>query len=117
MKENAMFYIGFCAALPFFFSQVCKVGMIVEFNKKKKMKKKDAHLSSAFMVEVICIILWLGSINGFNKRIPSNAYWFGVWWKIIVCCVICMILSRCLGHFIVWCVKRIKRVNDGELSC
>ena len=117
MKENVMFYIRLCAAIPFFLSQVCTVGMIATFHLKTKLKKKNAHLSSALMVEVVCIIMWLYSASDFNKRIHGNSCWFYVWWKIIAFCGICMILSRCTGYFIVWCVTLIKKIKRRKSSC
>ena len=108
MKIDFLYCIGLIATLPFFLCQISIVGEITKFNLLRRVKNKNANLSTFLIVELMCVIIWLGAAPRVNKHSPNNPYWYQVWWKIIVCCIVCMILSRCLGYFIVWTVKKMK---------
>jgi len=109
MNTDVLFYLGFCATLPFFYCQFANIIGILQFYLKKKVKQNGAHLHITMLLgELVCTIIWFSGIGASNRLFSEKPFWYQVPWKIIVCCIVCMILSRCLGYFIVWTVKKIK---------
>ena len=108
MKENILFYIGLCGAIPFLVVQMCAIGAFVRLHLKTYGDNKGGKLSSFLLAELTCMVIWLAFSRPFNRHFIDKQYWFFTHWKIIMFCLVVMMSSRCMGLIVVWGANRTK---------